>query len=631
MPPVEQADIPDGHSLSNEELQALDAEEAAAAPTSPVGIPSAPTQVPSLPEWQALTQPVAAPTTNINALPSFLQNFGQGMENFRVRGGLMFRDITDSLGLTDPDKTKEGLAKLEAGNQAALAAATAAGHSTAGEAGQFLGNMIPGVLVGAATGGATGMGVMGQAGVGSAVQGGLMSGGSGVTNDALNATISGVGGTLLGSGTVAKQAVQSYINKAVDPAKVAMFRETGIQPLMSQVIRDTSPKVKATFQAIEKVANQLPFGLGIKGATQSQANGAARLVTDVTRELDSGHVGTKNLLNSIKTNVSPDNQLPMTNTHNVANAELSKYINPADTNSYNPQALQFLKTRAGITGSPPVHDFEGAWAVKHNIDQQIKMLKRAGVPEDAPELHSMYAIRNAAAQDVKELAHANGVGAQYNQYNKAAQNDMVNDKFAKAFKAAYTDTDANGNHIVGGAFNMKKFNTELTKAGQWAKAQKLKVPEETSKAINNAAGIVHAIVNSTAKGSTGGTGIVSGSLGLGAMKMAYGYAKGLTGSDPAAAATVAALAGVAKGISHLISTDAGIKALSQVNPAKLGTPYGRLAITSALGLGLADHSVDPSTYHHTTPSLDILRRQANAPEGNSLSQQELEDLDNEED
>lgn len=548
----------------------------------------------------------------------------QGATNFVGKGVLLLRNVSDTLGFTDEERTKEIQNNLYKMQQEQAQFAESTGYSTVGKVAEVAGEIIPNIAagVGITAGVKAGLGAAGQA---SSLLGRLAPAGGRIADVAANAVSggatsllasgdktpaemarSGLLGTALGGGlSTATNLVGKGVEKlakgkfVVDDAAAEAFRAAGIQPRPSQIAsRELSPKVQTAWEGIENTMNKIPF-IGIKNKVRDQAFKARETYKNVIKEMDEGLPDPSPLFETAKQGIDRTKAYALGGVQRSVNDALKNMsANPAYAK--NQVVVDYLEQLKGVKNLT----FDELHKSRQAVDGMIGTLrKNLTTPASKEDFNALAKIRGQMSDSLEAIARKNGRVKDWKAANQASIDRMAIDEI----KAAYTGATKSGGLV----FEPKKFNQNLDNALTHLKENvKVPLPPRYETAIKNMKKLSDVMTASQIKPGLPG---LSGNLqGIGGMVLggATGaYLFGDKGTEVGVGATITL------GLAGMLTSRAGVNALSGIGSVSAKNPKVRTLLMSAYALGQAKELQDQENQARAMePPLDI----------DNMSEQELE-------
>ncbi len=512
------------------------------------------------------------------------QGLIQGVGNLQDQAVLLFRDVTDGMGLTDPEYSKKIRQDMDVSNEVTKRAGEKLGYSGLSKVGAIAGEYAPQI--------AGGMGIFKGAK-------GLL-GASRAADVAANA-ISGAGVSLLsdtggGEGALAARAQNAVIGGGIggaiggvanlagaglgivkNPSKAEAFRQMGLKPTASQVVDDINPIMKDRLTGIEMTLNKIP-GIGIKGRVAKQTRQVRSYLENTVRELDEGLPDPKIKFENIKASLATSGIQDTSNVVKTAKINFDALSNA--------KGIKISKDTLGLlddVAKKPPQTFDELHQFRMNLDDQIGTMKKSlGSPNTDSEFRALAKLRHSVSDSLDDIASKNGQGAVWKQANKEYQDQLYKSYFKEAFDSGFENKA--GEFIQEGAkFNIKKFASTWNEGRKHLKEMRLEPPAEYKKAIDAIGTVVNTLAASPIKPGNPGIASALGQLALpGVGAGAIGY---LSPTD--AGTEVAGGAALLLGLGVLVKTKTGINMLASMGNKSLKTPTARAVLTSALALGQA--------------------------------------------
>jgi hypothetical protein len=513
----------------------------------------------------------------------------QGATNFAGKGALLLRNVSDVIGLTDPARTKEIQNNLYKMQQEQAQFNESKGHPTLGKVAEVAGEIAPSLLAGGAVVKGVKAAIGGVAGAAA---------GAGRLADVAANTASGFSTSLLGSGDKAPAemlrsglvgasvggALGAATNLAgkgleklqggkfvVDNAKAEAFRAAGIQPRPSQIASSTvNPKVQKFYEGVENTLNKIPF-VGIKNKVRNAQMKFEETTNKVINEMDAGLPDPSPLFNAAKDGIDKTKAYALGGIQRTIDGAVKNMSNnPAYAK--NPKVIEYLDQLKGVKNLT----FEELHQSRQGVDQFIKVLKKnLKDPATKEDFNALAKIRGQMSDSLAAIARTNGKAKQWQSANQASQDRMVIDEIKEAYTGA---TKAGG--LV---FEPARFNQNLDKALAHLKDEvKISLPPQYETAIKNMKKLSDVMVATKIKPGLPG---LSGNLqGIGGMALG-GAAGAYAFSDASTEVTVGAT--IVAGLAGMLTTKAGVNALSSIGSVSAKNPKVRSLIGSALAIGQA--------------------------------------------
>lgn len=638
--------------MSREQVMAI-ANQGQQAPSEAQGSP------PATGIGGALGSLSTAPMTN--PVSAIAQNINQGAAQAEVGAVLSLRAVTDSLGITSPDKSNAVRGQLAAGEQAANASADANNVHYVGKAAQFAGQMGawapaiyaagPSVMgAGASVAGPGLAGRMVGSGLMNAVMGGLTDSNNGVRGQLENAGLAGVTGAVLQPSFEMVGGILTYATKkiggasasaavpkpTIDPKMEEAFRQMKMEDTVRPSQVESNPVVRSTYKNLEQqLATNPVAGTAMKGSFATQLKEYEQLAPKIVNELDTGLPKSSDLYKQAvdapelqnKTAIAKDTQeaaqagLSQLKKHLTFNED-GKLISTGGIQQGTLSTLQMLSKGAPM-------NMAQLQSARQDIGTIMVGLRGETGYAAAQERSVAINMYKALSDDADKVASANGVGDIWKTANLAHKGEQIIDGVKDAFQKA---GPRNADLSQGAEPQMTKFITLLNKNIQhlqdegYSKGldtvealapalQKIDAMQRVGnklysytnlQATRTAAGenIKGVMAPVAAAGSTGailgaGAGAAAGSMIGGPVGTIVG---GTVGSQITKMVPYIQTA-LWKGLGGMATTPTGLAAIAKIgkipNPT-MQMPAVRLVLTTALGLGIADAHKNP---HMATSSV----------------------------
>lgn len=539
------------------------------------------------------------------------QGLAQGVKTAATKGQLLFRGVSDYLGITAANDTAKEADMLHKQQAETRASAEALGAPTVGKVAEFAGELAPNLIAGGAITGAA-KGILGAgrlADVGASIASGagtsLLAAGDASGAEQLRAAATGAafGGVLSGVtntlGAVMKKAQGGEF--VVDAEKARAFSAAGIQPRPSQIASsEINPKVQKAWEGVENTLNKIPV-LGIKTNTRNAAMKAQDYVKQVINEVDTGLPDPAPLFEAAKAGVKPTQAYALGGVQRVVNQAIKDKVS-------NPALLQNPTVAKYVEGLRDVKNmtFEELHMARQGIDDAMGTLK-GNLADRATkaDFNALAKIRGQMSDSLGAIARVNGVSKAWKTANQASQDKIV----ADSLKEAYTGATKAGGLV----FDAAKFNSNLDKTLKYLKDDlRLDLPKQYETAIMNVKKLSDVFTASKVKPGLPG---LSGNLqGIGGQALTAGAVGSFL-----APGTTAVGAALTKGLSLMVTTKAGVDMISKVGKISGKNPRVRALAASALAIGQAADLHDQENQARASePQTDF----------NQLSDQELEAIVN---
>ncbi len=512
------------------------------------------------------------------------QGLLQGTRAFQQGTGLLLNDISDYIGFTDGSASKATRQEMASDQTTTEAAGEALGHPGLSKAGSVVGQVAPQLAVGGAAfqgaKGLLGAGRLADIGantVAGAVGGALGdAGSSGLSGRLDNAVNGATWGAALGSAFNGFGAIKNKaIGFNIDPKKAEAMRTVGMQGTPSQLAEEaTSPRVQKFYQGVEALIAKVPgIGVGLKKKIGQQTGQFQEYGSKVVKELDQVAPSNSPAFNMIK------QALDSVGTHDVRQVSQSADFGLQSLNKIIAATVND-KTKTVLTNLKELKptSFGELHTIRMQLDDQLEaMAGNLANKSISQEFKALKEVRQTISSQLTAIADKNGAGKVWSQANQGYQDAL----YAKAASKSFYDSYANkaGDLVKGGkvegVFNANTFTTNWNKMQSDMLELGLKPPPGMAKAIDTVTLVGNTLAKSAkTKGLPGGT---LGAVALGGL--------GATAVYNADIESLAAGTSIMTGLGLMLGTKSGVELLSKSKG--LNTPYGRLVLSVAAGLGTA--------------------------------------------
>lgn len=517
------------------------------------------------------------------------QGIIQGLSNASTGINVGFREITDSMGLTDP-KATDLIRQVNANQQAKTdSVAKERGLEGLSTGAQITGEIAPMLMTGgAAIRGVTA--ILGGGKLAGIVAGGAVSGAQSFLADPqadlATRQESGIYGSILGTtlGTVSTLASKLVGKVKIDPAKADAFRSAGMTrtPIAQLMDDSVPPMTKRFYEGVVNTLNKIPI-FGIKNPVAGETHKFFGYTKSVVNELDDPTIkATKEAAYAeLKKGIPESAVFDVSRVASTAKGTLKNLgANPAIEIR---EDIGNMLTRFGNVQRLGFHQL---WDVRQALDYTIKNIKSGANKADRNNLNALYGIRRSITETLEDSATRSGSLKSWKVANQAVQDDIVAHTLSDAIKASSNST--------GNIVNPQALSKNLKGAFEDLKEAKLVINNAThAKSISNLTKITDSLADSSTKagipgfsGNLQGVGMIAlgGIVGTGA---AIGAS---TDSTTTGIASTLAIGLMTKGLGKMVTTPTGRVLLSKLgNPSNLNNPHTRVILSSALAIGQADH------------------------------------------
>ncbi len=513
------------------------------------------------------------------------QNLITGLQTASVQPGLFLRDITDSLGITDP-QVSQNIRDVSAQQQAmATAKAQELGAPGAGTFGKVLGEAAPAIAQATAGYGA-GKAILGAgrladtaaSAIGSAVPSLLQDTNGDMAKRLGNAGIGAVAGGIIGGAAnvigSAKDAVKPLIFGKADPDKVAAFAAAGIQPRASQIIsKEVSPRAQRFWEGVETTLNKIPL-FGIQNKVRNSNYKYVENAKKIVEQIDQGHPDPSPLFQQVAQSANPTKAYTLNGIQQAVKDEINHFsTNPALKR--NPEVMNYIQQLTGLKNMT----FKELHEARMGIDSAIDGLKRnLSNPATRQDFMALTNIRKSVSNGLEYIARDQHFIRPYLDANKAYTNRM----FADAVVGARDKAMQAGGEL----FNAKSFNTALAKnLDELKNTYRIDIPPNDRAAIQNLKKLSDLFTADKVKPVTPGLNVSAAGAGTMALAGASGVGYAAAGL-PGAAVSGALL----RGLSLLSTTRAGLNLITNVGKVSGKNPKVRQLAAAAIALHFAEQA-----------------------------------------
>lgn len=447
--------------------------------------------------WDGVPSTIEQITKNpSNAVTAASQNIAAGTRQFQLQGGLSFRQISDSLGLTNPDETKR-IAQL-AKNDAAQSAQSASdlGQPNVGVIGQVLGQAVPtlataGAPVFQAVKGAGFAPAAASAAGGAAAQAlqyepqGLVEKTKNIGKTAaVSAALTAIPG-MIGSSynRNVKYLQDAWGSPSWDAKKMEAFKLAGVQPYAWQITNNSQNQM--TYANIGAYLNKQPF-VGIAGDLSRQNEHAIDYMQKIFTNMDGFKASTQqtyhNAYEAVKAK-APASYFDLSKVNQAGEQGFNSLLKESRGVIKNPGVMNVLDE---IKAAGPMN-IEDMMKLQRNLDTAIKENTFTG-PGMSPLTYSenqiLKPIRGQLNEAIKTHANNIGVGAEFAQGNLAYRDNLWLDNMRDIWSRGFSSAPKGGGgsapvdlelwENANSKFVLGKFNKALSRGTTMLEAQGLK-------------------------------------------------------------------------------------------------------------------------------------------------------------